>query len=307
MLEMVSEKRPQQKKRTFRGHDDDRIEGNLKTAAFVSVAILLVEVTGGLLANSLALLSDAGHVFLDIFAVVLALYAARVCRLPADGTFSYGMHRAEIVAALVNGITLIILSLFIFREAYLRMLSPSEVKGPEMLVVAVIGLAGNLIGVALLRGHHDLNVRGAYLHILGDTISSIAVIGGAVGISLTGETRLDPALSAFIGVLILVGAGRLIRDSMDILLERTPRDTDPSKVERKLRRLRGVREVHDMHIWSLCSSVRALSAHVVLDKGGKDDLDGMTRSIRRLLRKDFNIAHSTVQYESSECCDPHEH
>jgi cobalt-zinc-cadmium efflux system protein len=294
-------------KRSLRGHEDEGIEGKLLTAAFVSVAILLAELIGGLLANSLALLSDAGHVFLDIFAVGLAYYAARVCRMPADHRFSFGMHRAEIVAALVNGLTLIVLALFIFYEAYLRFRSPPEVKGLQMLVVAVLGLFGNLIGIKLLHGHTDLNVRGAYLHILGDTISSIAVIGGAIAISYTGELRIDAIMSAFIGVLIIVGAGRLIRDSLEILLERTPRDIDPKQVRKKILSIEGVLDVHDMHIWSLCSSVRALNAHVVLDSKGKENQDGITRQVRHLLLDDFNVAHSTVQYESVVCCDPHEH
>jgi len=285
------------------GDDPDRTERRLWLTIGVSATILAVELVGGWLANSLALLSDAGHVFLDIFAVGLALYAARFCRLPAQGRSSFGMHRAEILAALVNAFTLIGLSMVIFYEAWRRFLAPPEVRASEMLVVAVIGLVANLAGVWLLHGHRDINVRGAYLHILGDAGSSVAVIIGAVVIMYTGELRVDPALSALIGVLILFGAARLIREAVDILLERTPRDIDPRKVEQKLLATPGLASIHDMHIWSLCSNVRAFSAHVVLGEEGQKDRDAITRSVRAMLRDDFRITYVTVQYEDERCCD----
>ena len=285
------------------GGDGPSTERRLRLTIGVSAFILAVELLGGWLANSLALLSDAGHVFLDIFAVGLALYAARFCRLPAQGRSSFGMHRAEILAALANGLTLVGLSAVIFYEAYLRFLEPPEVRASEMLVVAVIGLLANLAGVWLLHGHRDINVRGAYLHILGDTGSSVAVIAGAAVILLTGERRVDPALSALIGALILFGAGRLIREAVDILLERTPRDIDCGEVERRLLSTPGVESVHDMHIWSLCSNVRAFSAHFVLDGEGQKDRDAITRKVRAMLDRDFNITYVTVQYEDARCCD----
>jgi cobalt-zinc-cadmium efflux system protein len=148
-------------------------------------------------------------------------------------------------------------------------------------------------------------MRGAYLHILGDTGSSVAVIAGAVVIMYTGEGRVDPVLSALIGVLILYGAGRLIREAVDILLERTPRDIDPRKVEKKLLATTGVATIHDMHIWSLCSNVRAFSAHLVLDEGGQKDRDTITRGVRVMLRDDFSITYVTVQYEDQHCCESH--
>ena len=290
-----------------RSEDPATSERRLWLTMGMSALILAVELVGGWLANSLALLSDAGHVFLDIFSVGLALYAARFCRLPAEGRSSFGMHRAEILAALVNALTLIVLSIVIFYEAYVRFLDPPKVRAAGMLGVALIGLGANLAGIWLLHGHRDINVRGAYLHILGDTGSSIAVIAGAVIIMLTGESRVDPVLSAFIGALILYGAGRLIREAVDVLLERTPRDIDVKQVDKELLSIKGVSSVHDMHIWSLCSNVRAFSAHFVLDGEGQKDRDSITRQTRELLRDDFNIVHVTVQYEDERCCDPHEH
>jgi cobalt-zinc-cadmium efflux system protein len=287
--------------------DPKRTERRLWLTIGVSAVILAVELVGGWLANSLALLSDAGHVFLDIFSVGLALYAARFCRLPAQGRSSFGMHRAEILAALVNAFTLIGLSIVIFYEAYHRFLSPPEVRASEMLVVAVVGLLANLVGVWLLHGHRDINVRGAYLHILGDTGSSVAVIVGAVVIMYTGELRVDPVLSALIGALILYGAARLIREAVDILLERTPRDIDPKKVEQKLLATPGVAQLHDMHIWSLCSNVRAFSAHVVLNEEGQKDRDTITRAVRAMLNDSFAITYVTVQYEDQHCCDLKSH
>ncbi len=283
--------------------DPKRTERRLWLTIGISSVILAVELVGGWIANSLALLSDAGHVFLDIFSVGLALYAARFCLLPAAGRSSFGMHRAEILAAIVNAITLIGLSMVIFYEAYHRFLAPPEVRASEMLVVAVIGLGANIVGVWLLHGHRDINVRGAYLHILGDTGSSVAVIAGAVVIMYTGERRIDPVLSALIGALILYGAGRLIREAIDILLERTPRDIDACQVEKKLLAVPGVATMHDMHIWSLCSNVRAFSAHMVLDETGQKDRDTITRGVRAMLRDDFNITYVTVQYEDAHCCD----
>jgi cobalt-zinc-cadmium efflux system protein len=289
------------------GKDAASTERRLWLTAGISAVILAVELVGGWLANSLALLSDAGHVFLDIFSIGLAIYAARFCALPAGGRSSFGMHRAEILAAIVNALTLIGLSVVIFYESYQRFLAPPAVKAGEMLVVAIVGLVANVAGVWLLRGHRDINVRGAYLHILGDTGSSVAVIAGALVIMFTGERRVDPALSALIGALILYGAGRLIREAVDILLERTPRDIDPGKVEHRLLATPGVATMHDLHIWSLCSNVRAFSAHVVLDEEGQKDRDAITRSARAMLRDDFNITYVTVQYEDEPCCDQKPH
>jgi cobalt-zinc-cadmium efflux system protein len=296
--------------RSLRGHDEDgSAERRLWAAAAVSASILGVELVGGYLANSLALLSDAGHVFFDLFSIMLAIYAARLCVVAATATSSFGMHRAEVLAALANGMTLLVLAVIIFYEAFLRFLEPPNVRGMEMLLVAVIGLAANIIGVLLLRGHqrHDLNVRGAYLHILGDTGSSIAIIAGAVVIIITGYTRIDPILSAIIGIMILAGVYTLIRDAMDILLEKTPSDIDLSQVQALIGGLHGVSSMHDIHIWSLCTNVRAFNAHIVLKAEARDGRDDVSRELRRLLGDRFNISHVTVQFEDEECCDIHQH
>jgi cobalt-zinc-cadmium efflux system protein len=296
--------------RSLRGHgEEESSERRLWAAAVVSVSILIVEIVGGILANSLALLSDAGHVFFDIFSIGLAIYAARICVLPATATSSFGMHRAEVLAALANGITLIALAMLIFYEAVQRLMSPQAVRGMEMLVVAIIGLGANLVGLVLLHKHQhgDLNVRGAYLHILGDTGSSIAVIVGGGLIMLTGYTRIDPGLSVFIGILIIAGAYNLIKEAMDILLERTPADIDVLEVQKRIEQIKGVSAMHDLHIWSLCTNVRALNAHIVLKPGARDGSDEVARELRHLLSDRFNISHTTVQFEDEQCCDTHLH
>ncbi|MGQ9582523.1 MAG: cation diffusion facilitator family transporter [Thermoplasmatota archaeon] len=292
---------------TLRGHGGEGVERRLLLTAGVGSAVLGIEVVGGLLANSLALLSDAGHVFLDVFAIGLALYAARVCRMPADAKFSYGLHRVEIMAALVNGLTLMVLAVAILFEAWRRLLEPPEVRGLEMLLVAGAGLAANLVMAGLLHGHRDLNVRSAYFHILGDTVSSSAVLLGAFLILATGERRLDPALSALIGVAILAGAARLVREAGEILLERTPRDIDVGRVRSRLKRVAGVRALHDIHIWSLCSNVRAFSAHILLDEEGWRNSDRVRSVLEGVLRREYNIVHNTIQFERERCADPHEH
>jgi len=292
---------------SLRGHGSEEVERRLLLAASVTGVILGMELVGGVLANSLALLSDAGHVFVDLLALGLALYATRVCRIPASSKFSYGMHRMEILVALVNGLTLVLLACAILYEAGRRLLEPPEVRGLEMLVVAGAGLGVNLVAVGLLHGHGDLNVRGAYLHVLGDALSSMAVLLGAFLIIATGERRVDPALSALIAVIIVAGAAGLIRRSVEILLERTPRDVDPKKVEKRLMRVAGVCSLHDLHIWSLCSNVRAMTAHIVLNEEGWRNRERVMRILQDVLRREYNIVHSTLQLEERACSGPHEH
>ncbi|MEM2870442.1 MAG: cation diffusion facilitator family transporter [Thermoplasmata archaeon] len=292
---------------SLRGHAGRDVQRRLLLAAGVTGFTLSLELVGGLLANSLALLSDAAHVFLDLLAIGLALYAARICRMPATSKFSYGMHRAEILAALVNGLTLVALACAILFEAGRRLLSSPEVRGLEMLLVAGAGLAANLICIGLLHGHRDLNIRGAYLHVLGDALSSMAVLLGAFLILATGERRIDPALSALIGLVIIFGAGKLVKASAEILLERTPRDIDPAKVKKRLLRVAGVRSLHDLHIWSLCSHVRAMSAHIVLDEEGQRNRERVSHILSGLLRREYNIVHTTLQFEEKKCSGPHEH
>lgn len=228
---------------------------------------MVAEVVGGLLSGSLALLADAGHMFTDAGALALSLLAMRMAQRPPTPDKTYGYVRLEILAALVNGAMLLVIAVFIVLEAWERLGDPVGVDGPLMLGVAVVGLGVNVVGALLLHGHaHDnLNVRGAYLHVLGDLLGSVGAIVAAVVIVTTGWTLADPLVSVAIAVLILVSSWRLVREATDVLLEAAPRNLDVSEVVEALKGVEGLDDVHDVHVWTLTSGFVALSAHGVID------------------------------------------
>jgi cobalt-zinc-cadmium efflux system protein len=294
--------------------------------------ILVVEVIGGLISGSLALLSDAAHVFMDIFALVLSFLAMRLAARPVDDRHSYGWNRAEVVAALINGASLVVIAIGIWVEAYKRFLEPLEIRSSEMLVIAIIGLVVNLVVVYILGGHypgtdphkhthtddlelqhpHDrpgprrnLNLHGAFLHVLGDTISSVGVIIAALLIRFTGANWIDPLISILIGIIIVISAVRLLRSALHILLEGVPEGLSVRVINERLRTLPIVTQVHDLHIWSLSSDSVALSAHVTLDETQAVDPEIALERIRVLLDRDFNIQHATIQFEKTPCQDGH--
>jgi cobalt-zinc-cadmium efflux system protein len=267
----------------------------------VTSAILVAEVVGGILSHSLALLSDAGHMLSDVAAQVLSLVALVLATRPADARRTYGWYRLEILAALINGLTLVLLSGFILWSAVHRLWAPVEVHTRLMIIVAGVGLGANLVGAWLLHDAKSLNAKGAYLHILGDTLSSVAVlVGGAVMFALKGSYWVDPALSILIGVFILYSAYSLVREAVDILLETVPRGVDLDGVSRAIDTIDGIKEVHDLHIWTITSGMYALSAHVVLATGHTKDNDAILNRIKEVLLRDFKIAHTTLQLESEE-------
>jgi cobalt-zinc-cadmium efflux system protein len=286
-------------------HDDDHAHGRASersrlTWALVATAVILVaEAVGGWLAHSLALLSDAGHMLSDVVAQALSLAAMVMATRPADARRTYGWHRVEILAALLNGLTLFALSGWILWSGWLRLRAPVEVNTGLMLIIAGVGLVANVIGAWLLHGSSSLNARSAYLHILGDLLSSVAVLlAGALMYFAGGWYWLDPLLSMVIGVLILWGAYRLIREAVDVLLETVPRGIDLGGVSRAIGGLDGVAAVHDLHIWTITSGLYALSAHIVI--GAPQQPDEMIRRVNELLRRDFSIAHTTLQLESQD-------
>lgn len=274
----------------------------------VTVGILLVEIAGGIMANSLALLSDAGHVFTDLAALVFSFVALRLAARPATSRKTYGFHRFEILSALVNGVTLVVISLLIFVEAYRRLRNPEPVHGAEVMVVAILGLIGNGIGVWLLHDAGDnLNVRGAFLHLVGDALSSVGVIISAAIIVVTGWWIIDPLVSIGIGVLIVVGAGRLIGESIDVLLEGTPRHIDPDKVIASITSVPGVCSVHDVHIWCVTPQLCTMSGHVLLQDDPSINRAGILSRITAVLASDHGIDHTTIQIEDEHCGrDDHE-
>jgi cobalt-zinc-cadmium efflux system protein len=268
----------------------------------VTLAILLLEVAGGFLANSLALLSDAGHVLTDLAALVLTFMALRLAARPATDRKTYGFRRLEILSALVNGVTLVFVSLFIFFEAYRRLRHPEPVQGTEVFVIATLGLIGNGIGVILLHDSgHNLNVRGAFLHLVGDTVSSVGVILSGLIIAFTGWWVIDPLVSIGIACVIIVGAVRLIDESVDILLEGTPRHIDMDKVMAEISGVAGVCSVHDVHIWCVTPELCMMSGHVVLADTHDLPSNEVLLLINKLMARDFGIEHTTIQMEYEHC------
>jgi cobalt-zinc-cadmium efflux system protein len=282
---------------------DSTISRRLVFAIVLTAITLVAEVIGGIWSNSLALLSDAGHVFLDLFALLLSLGAIKLAAQPASERHSYGLHRTEVLASLINGLTVFIMALGILYEGSKRLASPEEVKTIPMLVIAVLGLIANLLAARGLHGHShdDLNVRSAFLHVLGDAAASVGVIAGAVLMRYTGWYQADPLISIAIGLLILVGAGRLLREAVHILMEGVPRGLSVEQVAESVRSIDGVLDVHHLNIWSVCSHIFALSAHVEIDPAYDGQRSQLLHRIEHLLRHNFHITHTTIQFDCSAC------
>jgi len=271
-------------------------------------SFMLAEVIGGLLSGSLALLADAGHMLTDTVSLFLAWFAARMARKPADTLRSYGYHRVQILAAFSNGVFFIFLVSWISYEAVQRLMSPVEVKGDIMLVIAALGLVVNLLAFYLLHGagHENLNVRAALLHVLGDLLGSVAAITAAVVILGTGWMPIDPILSVFVAVLILRSAWMVVKESTHILLEGTPPDVDVETLQSALiDAIPSVRNVHHVHVWSLTPEHPLLTLHVNV----VEDVDStqVLQRVKSVLAEQFHIYHSTIQVESSHCVDDASH
>ena len=277
----------------------------LRFGILVVSVVLIMEVIGGLLTHSLALLADAAHLFMDVFALSLSLGAVALARLPATEKRTYGWHRTEIFAALVNSLVLVLVSLFIFREAYHRLLSPKEVLAGPMVVVAAIGLGANaLVAWRMHDPHsHDLNLRSAYLHVLGDLGASVAVVFGGLIMWVTKWHIVDPLLSFGIGLLIIVAAIRLLLETTHILLEGVPREINLNEVAETIQAFPGVNGVHDLHIWSVCSHIYSLSCHVDVLPEQRPEADRLVADINTLLKDKFRITHSTIQIDCAACAN----
>ena len=284
-------------------HSSSLHQRNLLIALFVTGTIMVAEVIGGLLSNSLALLSDAGHMLMDILALLLSFLALRFATRPATERQTFGFYRLEILAALINGTVLLGLSLFIFYEAYQRFIEPREIKGLLMLGVAAIGLGANMVSALVLRAgsHKSLNVKGAFLHVIGDLLSSVGVIIGGAIILLTGWERVDAIISFVIGGIILVGAYKLVMESVHILLESTPKDVDLSEVIRGAKAIEGVRDLHHVHLWTITSGIYALSAHVLIEDQMTSRSSQILEDVNTFLRDRFHIDHTTIQFECETC------
>ncbi len=279
-----------------------RVE-NRERRLFVTLAlttlVLLVEVAGGFVTGSLALLSDAGHVLTDVGGLALALIAMRFARRPANAEKTFGFHRAEILAAFANAMLLFLISLFILFEAYRRFREPPEISSLPMLVIALVGLGANLYGIFNLKDEakHSLNVRGAFLEVFSDTLGSVAVIVAAVIMLTTGWYYADPIFSVVIALFILPRTWNLLQESVDVLLEATPRDIDPAQVLQLIKAHPDVADVHELHIWTLASQNYVLSAHVVFDHCNMEQSNIIVNQIKQGLSDQFMIQHSTLEVE----------
>ena len=266
----------------------------------LTFAVFVIEIVGGLISNSLALLADAGHMFTDVFGIGLALAAIGIAGRPATDSRTFGFLRFEILAAAVNAVLLFSVAAFVLFEAWQRLSDPPEVSSGLMLAVAVVGLGANAISLWVLRKAQgdSLNMRGAYLEVLGDLAGSAAVIVAALIISLTGWQQADAVASAVIGLLILPRTWGLLREAVDILLEATPKGVDLEAVRSHIVAAAGVVDVHDLHVWTITSGVNVVSAHVVLADGA--EAPSVLDELCRCLSGDFDIEHSTFQLEASD-------
>ena len=263
----------------------------------LTAAIAVVEVVGGLLTGSLALLADAAHMLSDNVAIAVALAATWLAGRPSTPERSFGFQRAEILAALFNGLVLVGLAVWIFLEALARMRDPSDVQGGWMLAVAVLGLTANLVAAAVLErsAHDSLNVRAALRHVIADALGSAGVIVAAVAVLATGWRYADPAAGAVIAVLILASSWSVLRESVHILLEGTPRGIDAQELRSRLGAVAGVVDVHDLHVWTITSGFPALAAHVLVQQG--EDCHARRRELEQLLASEYGIEHTTLQVD----------
>ncbi len=278
-------------------HHHEVSKRRLILVLILTAAFMVVEFVGGWLANSLALMADAGHMLGDVAALSLSLFALWFARRPATEAKSYGWLRIEILAALANGIALGVIAVTIFVQAWTRFRQPEPVEGPLMLGVASAGLAVNIVAAVALHAStaHNLNVRGAYFHVLGDLLGSVGAIVAAILILTTGWTTADPLISCIVGVLILFSSWRLVTESVDVLLEAVPPDVDLAAVRTSILRVPGVEAVHDLHVWTLTSGFRAMSGHALVSD--PRDHNHVLRLIHQRMHEDFGISHVTVQVE----------
>jgi cobalt-zinc-cadmium efflux system protein len=281
-------------------HHDHAHDVGRKTLTFVlsiTAIFMVVELVGGLISNSLALIADAAHMLTDVGALGLSLFVLWFSRRPARPEKTYGYLRLEILAALINGVTLVVIAIAIFWQAYQRLLQPEPVEGTLMLIVSGVGFLVNLIAARMLHSSadHNLNLRGAYLHVIGDLVGSAGAILAAILILTTGMVIADPVISIIVGLLILYSSWKLVRESVDVLLESVPAHIDLSAVRKTIDDIPGVDQVHDLHVWTVTSGLISMSAHAVVHN--PENNQRVLQDIHRALRDRFGISHITVQLE----------
>jgi len=279
----------------------DKSQQRLILSLIVTFIIFIAEALGGILSQSLALLSDAGHVLTDAFALGLSLIALLIMKRPSDYKATYGYQRIGLLAALINGISLVVIAIFIFIEAFNRFHAPPEINSSVMLSIAAAGFVGNLIMAWILgHKHHDLNMKSVWLHVLGDTVSSAGVIIAGLIIKFTGWMLADTIASGIVGCMIIIGGVRVIKEALWIFLELSPLGFNADEVSEKLSKIEGVINIHDVHIWSIGHGIPAFSAHVQIHDQKISEADTIRQEIEHLLEH-AGIRHSVIQIECAEC------
>jgi cobalt-zinc-cadmium efflux system protein len=280
--------------------NDNVAEKYLKIAVILTSLYFIVEVAGGFISGSLSLLGDAGHMARDVFSLLITLGAIRIAkRLPSKAK-TFGYHRVEILAAFINGLLLIGISVWIFFEAAKRLSNPTPIKSPIMFSVALVGLIVNLYVALKLHKSDDINIRAAFLHVLTDTLASCAVIFASVWIFFTGQTMIDPILGGMIAIFVLFSAFTVLRDSLNILLESTPRGIDFDNLVKDIEKIEGVEGIHNVHLWSLCSNLNIMDAHIFTNIHNMSEIENLKAIIKTKLEK-YNVRYSTLEFECEAC------
>ncbi|MDA8157428.1 MAG: cation diffusion facilitator family transporter [Actinomycetota bacterium] len=276
-------------------------EGRLGISLLITCVVMLAVAAGGFFSNSLALLSDAGHMFTDVFALGMSLMAARISTRSPDHRATFGYHRVGLLAAIINGLALFAISFLIFYEGYRRLAAPPHVKAGVMLGVAVLGMAANSAMAMLLRhGHHDLNIRSAWMHVIGDLLSSAGVLASSLIIIFTGWAYADPAISFVIGCIILVGGLRVVAESAGIFLELSPRGISVHDLAKEICSMSGVMGVHDVHLWSLTRGSVFFSAHIWVQDEKLSKLQEISHRIKSRLAA-MGVGHATLEFQCAGC------
>ena len=280
--------------------EDKFAEKYLKIAIVLTSGYFIVEIIGGLISGSLSLLGDAGHMLRDVFSLLITLSALNIAKRLPTKTKTFGYHRVEILAAFINGLLLIAISLWIFAEAIKRFLEPLPIKSSVMFFTAFIGLLVNLYVAFKLHGSDDINIRAAFLHVATDALASTAVIFASVWIFFTNQTIVDPILGGMIAIFVLLSAFTVIRESLNTLLESTPRGIDFDDLVKNIEKMEGVEGIHNIHLWSLCSNLNVMDAHIFTNISNMGEIENLKAKIKMNLEK-YNVKYSTLEFECEEC------
>lgn len=281
-------------------HTSHSTSATLRTAILMSIAVVIIEVVGGIYTGSLALLSDASHAFSDLLALTITLFALRIATRPSSAKHTFGYHRAEVIGALLNGLLLLVMAWTIGSRAFLRLESPPDIQGGLVALIGFVGIIPNIWTVLRLRKSKNINVKSAALHALGDAAASVVVVISGIVIALTGLTQFDAIASFVVMALLIIGAVRLLKQVLFILLEGTPPSIDREEISKIICAVPEVQSTHDLHLWTLCSDVVYFTGHLVVD--GKPDLNKaqeiITRATRALDKK--GVHHATLQIETAD-------